>query len=64
MDDANFEMEIQIDLGRGYVPAELNEKYIEIIGTIPMDAIFSPIKKVKYTVEEYPGRATVVTMIN
>lgn len=52
MDDANFEMEIQIDLGRGYVPAELNEKYIEIIGTIPMDAIFSPIKKVKYTVED------------
>lgn len=52
MEDANFEMEIQIDLGRGYVPAELNEKYIEIIGTIPMDAIFSPIKKVKYTVED------------
>ncbi|MFQ3619851.1 MAG: DNA-directed RNA polymerase subunit alpha [Spirochaetales bacterium] len=52
MEDANFEMELQIDLGRGYVPAELNEKYIEIIGTIPMDAIFSPIKKVKYTVED------------
>ncbi|HOV39694.1 MAG TPA: DNA-directed RNA polymerase subunit alpha [Spirochaetales bacterium] len=52
MEDANFELELQIDLGRGYVPAELNEKYIEVIGTIPMDAIFSPIKKVKYTIED------------
>ncbi len=30
MADANVEIEIQIDLGRGYVPAEMNEKYIEI----------------------------------
>ena len=52
MDDANFEMEIQIDLGRGYVPAELNEKYIEIIGTIPLDAFFSPIKRVKHSIED------------
>jgi DNA-directed RNA polymerase subunit alpha len=52
MEDANFELELQIDLGRGYVPAELNEKYIEVIGTIPMDAIFSPIKKVKYAIED------------
>ncbi len=34
MDDANIEMEVQIDLGRGYVPSEINEKYIEEIGTI------------------------------
>ena len=52
MEDANFEIEIQIDLGRGYVPAEQNEKYIEVIGTIPMDAIFSPIKRAKYIVED------------
>ena len=52
MDDANFEIELQIDLGRGYVPAEMNEKYIEVIGTIPMDSIFSPIKRVKYSVED------------
>jgi DNA-directed RNA polymerase subunit alpha len=51
MDDARIELEIQVDLGRGYVPSEVNEKYIEVIGTIPMDAIFSPVKKVKYTVE-------------
>jgi DNA-directed RNA polymerase subunit alpha len=51
MDDAHLELEIQIDLGRGYVPSEVNEQYVEVIGTIPMDAIFSPVKKVKYTVE-------------
>ncbi len=51
MEDANVEFELQIDLGRGYVPAERNEKYIEIIGTIPIDSIFSPIAKVKFAVE-------------
>jgi len=51
MPKANIELEIQINLGRGYVPAERNEKYIEVIGTIPIDAIFSPIRKVKYSVE-------------
>jgi DNA-directed RNA polymerase subunit alpha len=51
MDNAHLELEVQIDLGRGYVPSEVNEKYVDIIGTIPMDAIYSPIKKVKFTVE-------------
>ncbi|MBI9101283.1 MAG: DNA-directed RNA polymerase subunit alpha [Spirochaetales bacterium] len=51
MDDAKFDMELQIDLGRGYVPAEANEKYIEISGTIPLDAIFSPVKSVKYDID-------------
>jgi DNA-directed RNA polymerase subunit alpha len=51
MDKANLELEIQIDLGRGYVPSERSEKYVEIIGTIPIDAVFSPVKKVKYLVE-------------
>jgi len=50
MDNANLEFEVQIDLGRGYVPSEVNAQYIEVIGTIPMDAIFSPVSKVKYTV--------------
>lgn len=44
-------MEIQVDLSRGYVPSEANEKYIEVIGTIPVDAIFSPVTKVKYSIE-------------
>ncbi|MFP4703683.1 MAG: DNA-directed RNA polymerase subunit alpha [Spirochaetota bacterium] len=51
MDKGNVEMEVQIDLGRGYVPAEVNEKYVEVIGTIPVDAVFSPIRRVKYDVE-------------
>jgi len=51
MEDARVEFEIQIDLGRGYVPSEVNERYVEVIGTIPLDAIFSPIKKVKFAVE-------------
>jgi DNA-directed RNA polymerase subunit alpha len=51
MESASLEIEVQIDLGRGYVPAETNEKYIEVIGTIPVDAIFSPIRRVKYEVE-------------
>ena len=51
MDDARIEIEVQIDLGRGYVSSEVNERYVEVIGTIPMDAIFSPVRKVKYVVE-------------
>ena len=48
---ARIDLEVQVDLGRGYVPSEVNEKYVEVVGTIPMDAIFSPIRKVKYGVE-------------
>jgi len=50
MDNARLEIEVQIDLGRGYVPSEVNERYVDVIGTIPLDAIFSPVKKVKYSV--------------
>jgi DNA-directed RNA polymerase subunit alpha len=51
MKKANLDIELQIDLGRGYVPAETNEKYIEVLGTIPIDAVFSPITKVSYAIE-------------
>jgi DNA-directed RNA polymerase subunit alpha len=51
MDNAKVEFEIQIDMGRGYVPSEVNERYVEVIGTIPLDAIFSPVQKVKFAVE-------------
>ena len=50
MENARLEFEVQIDLGRGYVPSEVNERYVDVIGTIPLDAIFSPVKKVKYSV--------------
>src|SRR4030066_370192 len=39
-----------VKVGRGYVPAERNRDENQPIGTIPLDAIFSPIKKVNYTV--------------
>lgn len=51
MESANIDMELQIDLNRGYVPAEINEKYIDEIGTIPIDAVFSPVTRVKYAIE-------------
>ncbi len=51
MDDCDLEMEVQIDLGRGYVPSEMNEKYVEEPGTICIDAFYSPVKRVMYTIE-------------
>lgn len=51
MEGAYLEIEIQVDLGRGFVSAEDNEHYIEIVGTIPMDCIFTPVPKVKYAIE-------------
>jgi DNA-directed RNA polymerase subunit alpha len=53
MDNARLEIEVQIEQGRGYVPSEANDRYVEIIGSIPIDAIFSPVKKVKYAIEPY-----------
>ena len=51
MENARLDVEIQVDLGRGYVPAEVNEHHIEVVGTIPMDCIFTPVPKVKYSIE-------------
>jgi len=46
-------MEINIEKGRGYVSAEDNKPSNAVIGTIPIDAIYTPIKNVKYSVEDY-----------
>ena len=53
MDGANVRIEIQVDLGRGYVSAETNSKYVENndVYVIPMDCIFTPVPKVKYSIE-------------
>jgi DNA-directed RNA polymerase subunit alpha len=48
--DGKLSMEMLVKMGRGYVSAERNREETQPIGTIPMDAIFSPIKKVNYTV--------------
>jgi DNA-directed RNA polymerase subunit alpha len=51
MDDGWLDIELQIDLNRGYVPAEQNEQYIDEVGTIALDAVYSPIRRVKYGIE-------------
>lgn len=51
MNGADINIEVQIDLGRGYVPSEVNEKYTDVIGTIALDSVFTPIKKVSYNIE-------------
>jgi DNA-directed RNA polymerase subunit alpha len=48
--DGKLSMEMVVKMGRGYVSAERNKEETQPIGTIPMDAIFSPIRKVNYTV--------------
>ncbi len=47
----NFEIELIIDKGRGYVPAEENRPSEMPIGQIPIDSIFTPIRNVRYFVE-------------
>jgi DNA-directed RNA polymerase subunit alpha len=46
-------MEITIEKGRGYVPAEENKKTNSALGVIAIDSIFTPIKNVKYSIENY-----------
>ena len=48
---ASFEIEIWLDKGRGYVPAEEHKPQEASFGYIPIDAIYTPIKNVKYSVE-------------
>jgi DNA-directed RNA polymerase subunit alpha len=45
-----LQMELTVNVGRGYVPAEKNKTPTMPIGTIPIDALFSPVRKVNYTV--------------
>ena len=49
--DVKFSMEMEVGKGRGYVPAEANKREDRIIGIIPIDSIFSPVKRVNYFVE-------------
>jgi len=51
--NVSLNMELTIEKGRGYVPAEENKKAGAPIGTIFIDSIFTPIKNVKYTVENF-----------
>jgi DNA-directed RNA polymerase subunit alpha len=48
--EADVEMELTVGAGKGYVPAEKNKTEEMAIGTIPIDSVFSPVRKVNYTV--------------
>ncbi|HZK34656.1 MAG TPA: DNA-directed RNA polymerase subunit alpha [Bacillota bacterium] len=50
-EDAKLYMEINIEKGRGYVPSERNKRSGQPIGIIPVDSIFTPIRRVNYNVE-------------
>ncbi|MBI4982416.1 MAG: DNA-directed RNA polymerase subunit alpha [Candidatus Omnitrophica bacterium] len=50
--DTKFNVEMEVARGRGYVPAELNKKEEKVIGVVPVDSIFTPVRKVNYFVED------------
>jgi len=49
--DATLNMELTLAQGRGYITADKNKPAQSIIGVIPMDSIYTPVRKVNYTVE-------------
>lgn len=50
-EDGVFEAEMEVRIGRGYCPADLNKKENQEIGVIPVDCLFSPVRRVKYETE-------------
>jgi DNA-directed RNA polymerase subunit alpha len=51
--DVELQMELTINKGRGYVPSEENKPLDAEFGIIPIDSIFTPIRNVKYSIENY-----------
>ncbi len=49
--DGSFEAEFEVRIGRGYCPADWNKKEDQEIGLIPVDSLFSPVRRVAYSVE-------------
>ena len=63
--EADVDIEVTVSHGKGYVPAEKNKTEDMPIGTIPIDAIFSPVHKVNYTVTPARvGRSTDFDRLN
>ena len=52
-DSANFEIEITINKGRGYVPADENRNPDDAIGVLAIDSLYTPIRKVRFAVDPY-----------
>ncbi|MEX0938834.1 MAG: DNA-directed RNA polymerase subunit alpha [Pirellulales bacterium] len=51
-DDVPFVMEMVVENGRGYIPASEHSANVQEIGIIPLDAVFSPVVRVRYEIEE------------
>lgn len=51
-ESGSLKIEMTVERGRGYVPADKNKKADQPIGVIPIDSIFSPIQRVNYTVSD------------
>ncbi len=51
--DVNLKMELTINKGRGYIPAEENRSVDSEFGVIAIDSIYTPVRNVKYTIENY-----------
>jgi DNA-directed RNA polymerase subunit alpha len=51
-EDANLIIDIEIQRGKGYFPAEEKKKEVEVLGTIPIDSLFSPVTKVIFETTE------------
>ncbi|WP_440429568.1 DNA-directed RNA polymerase subunit alpha, partial [Phocaeicola plebeius] len=50
---ATMQIDITINKGRGYVPADENREFCTDVNVIPIDSIYTPIRNVKYAVENY-----------
>lgn len=51
-DPCDVEMELEVHMGKGYVPADMQDCLTEEIGLIALDASYAPVRKVSYTVEQ------------
>ena len=51
-DDVPFVMEMVVENGRGYIPATEHSPNVQEIGIIPIDAVYSPVVRVRYEIEE------------
>ena len=52
-DDAEFDVELRIGRGKGYIPSEEQQLIDYPIGMLPIDAIYTPLRNVIYTVEPF-----------
>src|SRR5574344_488110 len=50
---ASMNIELTINKGRGYVPADENRQFCTTVNMLPIDSIYTPIRPVKYTVDDY-----------